>query len=155
MRYALANTGVGDPMIGPFVRARMRSFLFATGDCLFLVFVGAAGTLEMHLLHELGWMFAIACLTGMVFAMVLQMILALIAAPVLGSIETMVPSMILAMLSPMTVCVAHLMGCDIDWTACAVLGAAAGLSMFVFVQAYAFVCRSLLSRTFPCRTGLP
>jgi len=103
--------------------------------------VGAATTAGMHLAHDLNWNFAVTCLLGMLLAMTIQMPLAWLVAPVLGSIESMLPSMVLAMVSPMSVCAAHLTRCEMHWLSAAGLGATFGVGMFVIIQTQSRVCR--------------
>jgi len=148
MKQSIVRANVANHVIDQRGGSRLQSILFGIGDCLFLVFVGAVTTVAMHLLHKLEWNFALTCFVGMLLAMAVQMLLALAVAPLLGSIESMVPSMVLAMLSPMSVCAAHLVGCELSWLACAALGAAFGLGMFLFIQTHGFFYRRSLCRTF-------
>jgi len=113
--------------------------------------VGAVATAAMHLTHALNWNFAVTCLLGMLLAMAMQMPLAWLVAPVLGSIESMLPSMVLAMVSPMSVCAAHLMGCKMHWLSCAGLGAAFGIGMFVIIRMQSRVYRRNVYLAYQCR----
>lgn len=78
----------------------------------------------------------IACVVGMMAAMIVQMVATFCAAPILGLIETIVPSMALRMISPTSVCVMHLFGCEPGATLALALGAVFGIRMFVFVELY-------------------
>jgi triacylglycerol esterase/lipase EstA (alpha/beta hydrolase family) len=115
------------------------------------MFVGAVTTAAMHLAHDLNWNFATTCILGMLLAMAIQMPLAWLVAPVLGSIESMLPSMVLVMVSPMSVCAAHLMGCKMPWFSCAGLGAAFGVGMFVIIQTQSRVYRRTVYLAHLCR----
>lgn len=154
MKDTIVRADTTDHAVKQRTAIRTRSILFTTGDCLFLISVGAVTTVAMHLLHELRLNFALTCLTGMLLAMIVQMLLALAVAPLLGSIESMVPSMVLAMISPMSVCAAHFMGCELSWAACAMLGTAFGVGMFLFIQAHGFAYRRSLCRVFPDRRAV-
>lgn len=132
-------------------KGRLRSLAFAAGDGLFLLLVGALTTAVMHLTHGLGWGLAITLICGMVVAMAIQVVLAMSVAPVLGSIESMIPSMVVAMISPMVVCAFALVGPHLDLRNSIAFGAALGVGVFLFVEAYAFLCRKSYSRTFPAR----
>lgn len=125
---------------------RWRRVLFACGDLLFLVGVGAVATLTMHGMHQLGWNFAVTCVVGMAAAMAVQMLMAFCAAPLLGSIETMVPSMVVGMISPMSVCALHLFGREPDCIVAMFGGAAFGLAMFLFVEIYGVGVKRSLHR---------
>ncbi|MCK6485888.1 MAG: hypothetical protein L6R00_17310 [Phycisphaerae bacterium] len=115
---------------------RWRAVLFAFGDFLFLLGVGAVTTLVMHGMHQLGWNFALTCVLGMAVAMLVQMLMAFCAAPLLGSIETMTPSMVVGMVSPMSVCATHMFGRELDHMTATSAGAVFGLAMFAFLQIY-------------------
>lgn len=128
-------------------RPTSRARLFKMGDLLFLIVVGMLATLAMHLVHQAGWTMVISCLVGMVAAMTVQMVLAFCASPILGSIETMTPSMILGMISPMSICALHMIGCGSSVTLALALGAAFGIGMFVFVDLYSAKVRRLLMET--------
>lgn len=103
----------------------------------------------MHLVHRLGWNFAVTLLVGMVVAMAVQTLLALFVTPILGSIESMVPSMVVAMTTLMAVCTLDGIGCGLSGAGCFQLGAALGAGMFLFIQVYGFLCRRSLRRAFP------
>lgn len=109
---------------------RRMSVLFAVADALFLMAVGSASNLAMHLAHTLEWNIAVTIVIGMAGAMAVQIALAFLAAPVLGSIETMVPSMIVGMLSPMLICALDLIGSHPDRMTGLIAGAAFGLTTF-------------------------
>lgn len=141
---------------------RSRRIFFFIADSMFLVLAGIAATTAMHMVHQLEWPFIPTCLVGMVAAMLLQILMAFAAAPLLGSIESMVPSMIIAMISPMTICVLHLFGCESTWPMGAAIGAAFAVGMFVFIQLYGRSCRrAFITDTRPQETkrgdsmGLP
>lgn len=123
------------------VRRGHRSALFFVADLIFLVAAGIVATAVMHVIHQMSWSFVLMSLCGMLGAMLAQMLLAFIVSPLLGSIESMVPSMIVGMTSPMTICVLHLFGCESSWPMAATIGAAFGVSMFIFVQAYKRRCQ--------------
>ena len=123
--------------------------LFLFGDVCFLVAVGVLSTLTMQLAHAWQWGFLWAFSAGMALAMIVQTLLALLVAPVLGSIESMVPSMVVAMLSPMSVCALHAIGCEPDAWAAGMLGAAFGLGMFVFILIYGGTSRRWIAAAFP------
>ncbi|MEW6252626.1 MAG: hypothetical protein AB1716_18465 [Planctomycetota bacterium] len=146
MKHAAAQLTVAENVLPVRTQGRMRSLLFGLGDCLFLAFVGAATTVLMHGMHEVALSFLVACLAGMVVAMFAQMLLAFAVAPLLGSIESMVPSMVLAMISPMSVCAAHLLGCELGLTACLVLGAALGAAASLLIHVYGLQCRRSFCR---------
>ncbi|MBI1827277.1 MAG: hypothetical protein HY287_03745 [Planctomycetes bacterium] len=126
------------------VTHRGRSIFFFVGDLMFLASAGMATTLTMHLVHQLRWPFVPTCFVGMVAAMLVQTLMAFAAAPLFGSIESMVPSMIVAMMSPMTICVLHLFGCESTWPMAAAIGSVFALGMFVFIQAYGLAYRKTL-----------
>lgn len=128
-------------------RPTSRARLFKVGDCFFLIVVGMLATVTMHFVHQTGWNMAISSLVGMVAAMTIQMVLAFCASPILGSIETMTPSMILGMISPMSICALHMIGCGSSVTLALALGAAFGIGMFVFVDLYGAKVRRLLMET--------
>lgn len=130
-------------------RSRLRSAVFGSGDCLFLLAVSSAATYTMHLAHEHIPSPGIASAAGMVAAMIIQSLLAFSAAPVLGSIESAVPSMIVAMVSPMAVCALHLAGHESDLVGCLELGAAFGAAMFLFIGIHGWSFKRRLRRTFP------
>jgi len=113
---------------------------------LFLIAVGIATTLTMHHMHQLGWNFAVTCITGMAAAMLSQMLMAFCAAPLLGSIETMTPSMVVGMVSPMFICARHMVGVESSVAAAMILGTMSGAGMFVFVTIYAAMFRRFLRR---------
>jgi len=121
------------------------------GDLLFLIVVGMLATLAMHLVHQAGWNMVISCLVGMVAAMTVQMVLAFCASPILGSIETMTPSMIVGMISPMSICALHMIGCGSSATLALALGAAFGVGTFVFVEFYGARVRRELMGTLHAR----
>jgi len=123
-----------------------RAFLFFVADLVFLVLAGIAATQTMHLIHQLEWPFIPTCVIGMIAAMLVQTLMAFAAAPLLGSIESMVPSMIVAMVSPMTICVLHLFGCDSTWALAAAIGSAFAVVTFTFIQFYACSCSHALAR---------
>jgi hypothetical protein len=123
-----------------------RAFLFFVSDLAFLVLAGIAATLTMHLIHQLEWHFIPTCVIGMIAAMLVQMLMAFAVAPLLGSIESMVPSMIVAMVSPMTICVLHLFGCESTWVLAAAIGSVFAVITFTFIQFYARSCRDVLAR---------
>lgn len=151
MRKASIRPNAAHERDEPHGPRRFQSLLFAAGDLAFLVAVGAVTTTGMHWLHRLEWDFLATCMLGMILAMLAQMLMAWSAAPLLGSIETMLPSMVVAMVSPMLVCSAHLMGCPVNWPECAALGAAFGVAVFIFIQAWGRAYRRSLSRAFLCR----
>lgn len=130
-----------------------RHVLFFVGDFAFLVTAGVAATSTMHWIHQLEWPFVPTCVFGMFGAMVVQTLMAFAAAPLLGSIESMVPSMIVAMVSPMTICVLHLFGCESTWAMAAVIGAAFAVVMFTLLQLYGRSCRRALVRECSCAGG--
>jgi len=113
--------------------------------------VGMLSTLAMHFIHQTGWNMAISCFVGMAAAMIVQMVLAFCASPILGSIETMTPSMILGMISPMSICALHMIGCGSSVTLALALGAAFGIGMFVFVDLYGAKVRRELMGTLHAR----
>lgn len=123
-----------------------QPFVFLVADLVFLVLVGIAATLTMYCVHKLGWPFVPTSLLGMMAAMLVQALMAFAAAPLLGSIESMVPSMIVAMVSPMTLCVLHLVGCESSWTLSAAIGSAFAIGTFILIQRYARCCRHALNR---------
>ena len=130
-----------------------RSTLFFVCDLVFLVLAGIAATLTMHLFHKLEWPFIPTSVIGMIAAMLVQTLIAVAAAPLLGSIESMVPSMIVAMVSPMTMCVLHLLGCESMWPIAVGVGAAFAIVMFFFVRAYARTCKGALTFVSPLNGG--
>jgi len=130
---------------------RLRSIMFGFGDCLFLLLVSTVAIVVMHLIHQLGWNFALTWLAGMAVAMVSQTLLALSVAPILGSIESMTPSMVVAMMSPMMVCTLNLTGYHLSRSGCFGLGAAFGVGMFLFIETYGCVYKRSLRRAFPGR----
>ena len=103
----------------------------------------------MYMMHECGWSFVVCMVLGMALAMVVQTLLAWCIAPILGSIESMVPSMVLAMISPMSICSARLLGFELDGPSALGVGMVFGLLMFGLVEAYGAACRRLFSRAFP------
>ncbi len=125
--------------------------LFRIGDFLFLITVGIITTLTMHFTHQLGWNFIITSVIGMLAAMLVQMLMALCAAPLLGSIETMTPSMVIGMISPMSVCTLHMLGCESKCEVALLLGTLFGAVMFAFVEYYGAVVKRSLQRDFPTR----
>lgn len=126
-------------------------FLFSAGDLAFLTAVGSVTTVTMHAMHQTGWPFAVAMLTGMAAAMVVQMLLAVCVSPLLGSIETMTPSMVVGMVSPMLVCTLHLFECESTCGLAMILGAAFGIGMFAFIEIYGIRCRRRLDLASPPR----
>ncbi|QDV89871.1 hypothetical protein RAS2_09460 [Phycisphaerae bacterium RAS2] len=130
------------------VEARWRTILFGIGDLVFLVAVGMIATLVMHGMHQLDWNFAVTCLVGMAAAMLVQMLMAFCAAPLLGSIETMTPSMVVGMVSPMSVCTLHMLGCESNCTVVLVLGAGFGMAMFILVTIYGAMVKRSLSQSY-------
>lgn len=134
-------------------REQRRSFIFDLGDCLFLILVGVMASLEMHLIHMLGWHLVLALVVGMTVAMIIQTVLAVAVAPILGSIESMIPSMVAAMVIPMMVCLLDLMGINVNRTGILALGVAGGISSFVLLKAYAHRCRKCFCCEFPAKEG--
>ena len=128
-------------------RKRLRAALFFLGDCVFLIFVGAASALVTHLFHQTGLNFFLASLAGMSAAMLVQTVAAFCVAPILGSIESGVPSMLVAMASPMTLCALGLAGEHLDLWWSSALGAATGAGAFLLVRAYGLKCRRALLRS--------
>ena len=128
-----------------------RPIWFHLADAFFLVVVGILSTLTMFVAHRSSWGFLAAMLAGMALAMFLQMLLALLVSPLLGSIESMVPSMVVAMLSPMSVCALHMLGCEPDASIAASLGALFGIAMFLFIALYARASRRWIAAAFPER----
>jgi len=145
---AKAGPGLPDPVpAAPRRTSRVGpASLFLVTDLVFLILVGVAATLTMHLIHQLGWAFIPMCVTGMIAAMLVQTLMAFAAAPLLGSIESMVPSMIVGMVSPMTICVLHLFGCESTWALAAAIGSAFAVVTFTFIQLYARSFRDSLAR---------
>lgn len=123
-----------------------RRILFFVADLVFLVSAGIAATMAMHMIHMLEWPFVPTSLIGMLAAMLVQTVMAFAAAPLLGSIESMVPSMIVAMLSPMSICLLHLFGCESTWMMAVVVGSGIAIATFAVIQLYARSCaRTLMS----------
>lgn len=127
---------------------RRTSVLFAIADAVFLMVVGSASNSVMHLVHMLGWRFAMTFVFGMAAAMAVQMMLAFLAAPVLGSIETMVPSMIVGMLSPMLLCALDLIGSHPDRMTGLISGAVFGLATFATMRFWGGRYNHALRRTY-------
>ena len=123
---------------------RSRAIFFLAADFVFLILAGIAATLAMHIIHQFEWPFVLTCLLGMVAAMLIQTLVAFAAAPLLGSIESMVPSMIVAMVSPMTICVLHLLGCESTSLMAVLIGIAFAIGVFLFVQLYGRACGNVL-----------
>jgi hypothetical protein len=137
----------GDSNIAP---VRFRLAIFSCGDCLFLVFTGAAASLAMHLFHSLGWHWAVVLPLGMVAAMLIQIVLAKSVAPFLGSIESLIPSMVVAMFVPMLVCLLTLTGAGMsDWAAALWLGALGGTGVFLLIKLFEYRYKNALCRAFP------
>lgn len=136
------KTRVGTTCEGRFRRSHGILFFFA--DFVFLVLASVGATLAMHMIHMLEWPFVLTSLIGMVAAMLVQTAMAFAAAPLLGSIETMVPSMIGAMLSPMSICLLHLFGCESTWMMAVVAGSGFGIATFAVIQLYARSCACTL-----------
>ncbi|MBL8879207.1 MAG: hypothetical protein JNG88_08815 [Phycisphaerales bacterium] len=130
-------------------RAGRTARLFLLGDACFLVVVGVLSTLTMQLAHEWQWGFLLAFTGGMALAMIVQTLLALLVAPLLGSIESMVPSMLVAMVSPMSVCALHAIGCEPGTWVAGALGAAFGVGTLSFVMIYARASRRWTAIAFP------
>lgn len=149
MRSAMAQMG----SLRASHESHRRELLFNCGDCLFLILVGVAASLAMHLIHMLGWHLALTLVVGMTVTMTIQMVLALAVAPILGSIESMVPSMIVAMIIPMMVCLLDLMGINVSRSGDLVLGVAGGISGFVLLKAYGYRCRKCFCCEFPLKGG--
>lgn len=61
----------------------------------------------------------------------------------------MVPSMVAAMLIPMAVCALDLIGYSLGGSGALRLGAALGLGIFLFIQAYGWRYRRFLRQAFP------
>ena len=110
-------------------------------------------SLEMHLIHMLGWHLALALIVGMTVAMIIQMVLSLAVAPILGSIESMVPSMVAAMVIPMMVCLLDLAGITVSRTGILAAGAVGGAVSFVLLKAYGYRCRKCFCCEFPQQEG--
>ena len=110
-------------------------------------------SLEMHLIHGLGWHLALTLVVGMIVTMMTQTVVALAVAPILGSIESMVPSMVVAMIIPMMVCLLDLMGINVGGTGILALGAAGGITSFVLFKAYGYRCRKCFCCEFPQKEG--
>jgi len=136
----------GDIMPGRTRVSRAVTAVYFFGDGLFLVVVSVTATVVMHMVHKAGWGFLPECATGMILAMLVGMLMALAAAPLLGSIESMAPSMVASMLSPMAVCVLHLLGWKPAEEVCIALGVVFGVGMFAFVQVYGAHCRAIFRR---------
>lgn len=126
--------------------SRLRSLLYSVGDFLFLVTVGILAVTTMRLIDALAWHPVPTWVVGMGLAMLVQTLLAFAVAPILGSIESMVPSMPVAMICPMALELLEMFGLDLEWSGAAGFGAAFGLGMFLFVEAYGFACRKSLRR---------
>ncbi len=135
--------------VGKTCEGRFRGshgILFFVADFVFLVLASVGATLAMHMIHMLEWPFVPTSLIGMVAAMLVQTVMAFAAAPLLGSIETMVPSMIVSMLSPMSICLLHLFGCESNWIIVVVAGSGFAIATFAVIQMYARSCgRTLMS----------
>lgn len=129
----------------------LHMMLFALGDAGFLALAGVMTTLTMWSVHQTDWPFVCASLLGMVAAMLVQVILSWCVTPLLGSIESMVPSMVLAMVSPMSMCVLHMLGCELTWRHAAMLGTAWGLVLFALLQVYGLGVRRSLRQTHETR----
>lgn len=153
MPEMLTQTSVAKKLQRPSVRASCegqlkhnRGIFFFLVDFVFLVLVSIAATLVMHMIHMFEWSFVPTSLIGMIAAMLVQTVMAFAAAPLLGSIETMVPSMIVAMLSPMSICLLHLFGCESTWMMAVVAGSGFAIATFAVIQLYArSYARTLMS----------
>ena len=152
LKERIPTTNVGTRLRDPVAAAPPRTLrdglasLFFVADFVFLILAGVAAMLAMHLVHQLGWAFIPMCITGMIAAMLVQTLMAFAVAPLLGSIESMVPSMIVAMVSPMTLCVLHLFGCESTWKLAAAIGCGFAIVVFTLIQLYARSCRTALAR---------
>lgn len=127
------------------LRFRLRAVFFGLGDFLFLLLVSVVTAIAMYRIHLFHWNFLFTVFLGMVIAMIIQVLLAWCAAPLLGSIECMIPSMVVAMVSSMTVCLLHL-GQYLTWSGSLKLSLSLGAGMFLFVQAYGYLCDKSLRR---------
>lgn len=134
-------------------REHRRSLIFSGADCLFLILVGVITSLEMHLIHMMGWHLGLTLVVGMTVAMTIQMMLSLAVAPVLGSIESMVPSMVAAMIIPMFVCFFDLVGITMRGSGVLTLGIAGGTASFAMLKLYAHRCRKCFCCEFPQKVG--
>lgn len=160
MPEALTQTSVTKKPRRPSVRASCegrlkhnRAIFFFVVDFVFLVLVSIAATLVMHMIHMFEWSFVPMSLTGMIAAMLVQTVMAFAAAPLLGSIETMVPSMIVAMLSPMSICLLHLFGCESTWMMAVVTGSGFAIGTFALIRLYARSCAHTLMKPVQRRQG--
>ena len=151
-KHIIRSSNSARPLESPSRSARAhpphdaRCLLFFVADLVFLVLAGIAANMTMHLVHQLEWPFIPTSLFGMMAAMLVQTLMAFAVAPLLGSIESMVPSMIVAMLSPMTICLLHLFGCESSWTIAVGIGVAFALGTFTWIQLYARSSRHALTR---------
>lgn len=130
-----------------------RGMFFFAADFVFLVLASIGATLAMHMIHMLEWPFVLTSLVGMIAAMLVQTVMAFAAAPLLGSIETMVPSMIVAMLSPMSICLLHLFGCESTWMMAVVTGSGFAIGTFALIRLYARFCAHTLLKPVQRRQG--
>jgi len=134
--------------------AREHRNWFRIGDALFLGVVGAESGVVMQVLHQSEWNFFAVSLLGMAAAMGVQMLLSFGLSPLLGSIETMAPSMVVAMVVPMLVDVAEIMGWMLGRFEAGFLGAAFGLLFFGYLAWYGSVVRRWLARAWPAAHGV-
>ena len=140
---------------------RLRLLMFIFGDGLFLILLGVAASLTMYLVHSLMtylfdsrvWILVLSLVFGMSLAMIFQNLLAFAVAPILGSIESMVPSMVVAIIVPVLFCSLALVGINVNRSGAVALGAAGGISIFIFIKAYAWRCRKSLHFTFAQKGG--
>lgn len=146
---ARARQPLGDTIaVAPGQRGNVR-LLFRIGDAVFLAAVGAESGAVMQWLHQLEWNFFAVSIVGMAAAMGVQMLLAFGSSPILGSIETMAPSMVVAMVVPMLVDVAEIMGWMLTRYEAAFLGAALGVLFFTYLEWYGTAFRRRLARVWP------
>lgn len=160
MSEMFTQTSVAKKPQRPSVRASCegqlkhnRGIFFFVVDFVFLVLVSIAATLAMHMIHMFEWSFVLTSLIGMAAAMLVQTVMAFAAAPLLGSIETMVPSMIVAMLSPMSICLLHLFGCESTWMMAAATGSGFAIGTFALIRLYARSCAHTLMKPVQRRQG--
>lgn len=130
---------------------RCRAILFTIGDCLFLIAVGMITTLVMQIVHRLGWNLAPTCIVGMAAAMLVQMLMAVCATPLLGPIESVTPSMVVGMLSPMVVCLMHMVGHETSPTTAIAAGAVFGAIMSGYIVILGIRTRQQLRQAYPVK----
>jgi hypothetical protein len=116
--------------------------LFAIGDCLAGMLLGAVTALAVRGVVWPGMDMVVAMVLGMAVGMILHLVLGLALSPLLGMFETMMPGSLIGMYGGMLFGMRDSMAAGSrTLAAVAIVGAAFGLAMVLFLKVYNRVLR--------------